>query len=266
MVTSAGLAAFFFVVFFVAIIKTLPNSYPIPTTFIYSFPFLASIMPSKTDIGTILCICAHSDDQIFGPGGTLAKYAKEGKKVITFILSYGEMSHPYFKEEVVIRTRVKEAQVADKIIGGSGVIFFGLKEGKFKQSGEKKDFVNKLVEHFHKLHPERILMHSSDDTHPDHRASFHLVKEAYDKSKLTCPVYTFDVWAPFSLHKRSAPRLVVDVSKTYRKKLDAIKSFKSQLGVLQFLNWYVFARMLITNAFNGLKYGHRFVEVFYKLR
>lgn len=221
-------------------------------------------MPKKP--GVVLCICAHSDDQIFGPGGTLARYAKEGKRVITFILSYGEMSHPHFREDVVIRTRVKEAKLADKVIGGSGVIFFGLKEGKFRQDAQERRLADKLVEHFRRLRPERILMHSSDDTHPDHRASFHLVKEAYEKSGLTCPVYTFDVWAPFSLHKRSAPRLVIDVSGTYRKKLEAIRAFRSQLGVLQMLNWYVYARMLLSNLFNGLRYGHRFAEVFYKWR
>ena len=215
---------------------------------------------------TVLCICAHSDDQIFGPGGTLAKYAKEGKKVFTIILSYGEFSHPHFKEDVIIRTRIQEPQEADKVIGGKGVIFLGLKEGRFREDAKEKRTPQKLVELFHLHKPERILMHSNDDTHPDHRATFDIVKEAYDQSNLTCPLYTFDVWTPFSTKKRDAPRIVVDVTKQYRKKLEALKCFKSQLGVLQMANWYVYARMLFMNFFAGVRRGYRFAEVFYRLR
>jgi LmbE family N-acetylglucosaminyl deacetylase len=47
--------------------------------------------------GTVLVIVAHNDDHIIGAGGTLAKYAQEGKKVRTIIMSYGESSHPHLK-------------------------------------------------------------------------------------------------------------------------------------------------------------------------
>lgn len=223
-------------------------------------------MPKKQE--TIFCICAHSDDQIFGPGGTLAKYAKEGKKVFTIILSYGEFSHPHFKEDVIIRTRVKEAKDADKVIGGSGVIFLGLKENNFKQSAEEKNTVQKLIEQFHLHRPTKILTHASDDPLPDHRATCALVKEAYDNSSLTCPLYTFDVWTPFSTQKRDAPKLIVDVSKTYKKKLKAISKFKSQLGVWGFLIniYYVYAGTLWRNFSTGIRHGYTFAEVFYRLR
>ena len=217
-------------------------------------------------IPLVMCICAHSDDQIFGPGGTLAKYAREGKKVFTIILSYGEMSHPHFKEEVIIKTRVDESKKADRVLGGDGVIFLGLKEGKFVADAHERGMIQKLAALIKLHHPEKILTHASDDPHPDHRAAFRLVKESYELSEQSCPVYTFDVWTPFSTKKRDAPKLVVDVSDQYSKKLKAISCFRSQLGVLQFLNWYVYARMLIANSFAGLRRGYRFAEVFYRWR
>lgn len=219
-----------------------------------------------TSKGRIICICAHSDDQIFGPGGTLAKYAKEGKHITTIIMSYGEMSHPHFQEEIVIKTRVEEAMQADKIIGGSGVLFLGLKEGKFREDAKEKKAQEKLIELFKHFKPEKIFMHSNDDTHPDHRATFDIVKEAYDNSEINCPVYTFDVWAPFSIKKRDAPRIIINVSSYYTRKLRAISCFKSQLGILQMLNWYVYTRMLIHNLYDGLRNGHQFAEVFYRFR
>ena len=73
----------------------------------------------------ILVFCAHSDGKILGPGGTLAKYAKEGKKVRSIIFSYGEYSQPHLKKEIIINRRIKEAEEADKAIKGKGVQFLG---------------------------------------------------------------------------------------------------------------------------------------------
>ncbi|MFP4524725.1 MAG: PIG-L deacetylase family protein [Candidatus Woesearchaeota archaeon] len=224
-------------------------------------------MPKKKR-ETVLCVCAHSDDQVFGPGGTLARYAREGKEVYTVILSYGEMSHPHFKEDVIIKTRVDEALAADKVIGGGGVEFFGLKEGRFKEEAKRRKVRARLVRLFGELRPVKVLTHASDDPHPDHGATCAIVKAAYDKAGLSCPLYTFDVWTLFSRHKRDAPKLVVDVSKTYRTKLRALRKFRSQLGVWGFLIniYYVYAGMLWRNFFSGLKHGCRFAEVFYRLR
>ncbi len=222
----------------------------------------------REEKNTIICIVAHSDDQIFGPGGTLAKAAKEGKRVITYILSYGELSHPHFKKETIKEIRIKESMAADKIIGGSGVEFFGLKEGKFLQEAEEKQVIKEIAERIKKENPERIYTHATDDPHPDHKATSEIVKKAYDKAGIKCPVYTFDVWTIFNKHKRNSPKLVVDISDTFKIKIRALKQFKSQLGVWGFLIniYYVYAGMLARNFFSGLKYGYKFAEVFYKLR
>ena len=99
----------------------------------------------------ILVFCAHSDDQILGPGGTLAKYAEEGKNVYTYIFSYGEAGLPFHKIKEAVKIRVNEAKKADKIIGGKGVVFFGLKEGKFPEEVQEK----KIVENLKKIIKEK---------------------------------------------------------------------------------------------------------------
>ena len=88
----------------------------------------------------ILIVCAHSDDQIIGAGGTMAKYAGQGFEVHTVIMSFGEGVRPHVKREFVAKTRIKESQKADKIIGGSGVTFLGLKEAQFEKDFKKIDF------------------------------------------------------------------------------------------------------------------------------
>jgi len=86
----------------------------------------------------ILIIAAHSDDQILGAGGTTAKYAKEGSTVKTIIFFSGEETHPHFKEEIIVSTRMDESLKADKIIGGKGVNFFNYIEKSFKKSYYKE--------------------------------------------------------------------------------------------------------------------------------
>ena len=43
--------------------------------------------PSRKE--TVLLICAHPDDEILGAGGTIAKYAQEGKEVVADIKQWG---------------------------------------------------------------------------------------------------------------------------------------------------------------------------------
>ena len=217
---------------------------------------------------TIFVIVAHSDDQILGPGGTLAKYAREGKRIITIIFSYGEVSHFYFKKEVIAKMRIKEAEDADKIIGGSEVIFFGINEGKFKEEFEKGDFKTRLQELFFKYKPNKIFTHSITESHPDHRAVHDAVLKTYDelakKELFETEIYSFALYGiRWKISKE--PRLIVNISKEFPKKLEAIRAFKSQHTIplwWLWLKWMVYYKAIIS----GLKIHSRFAEEFYKLR
>jgi LmbE family N-acetylglucosaminyl deacetylase len=214
------------------------------------------------DKNSVLVICAHSDDQIFGPGGTIAKYAKEGKKVYTVIFSYGEQSHPWYQKTYTISTRVRESIEVDKLIGGRGVIFLGLSEGKFLPQFKEKKMYPKLKKLIEKYQPYRIFTHSLDDPLPDHRALNKCVMETIDKMKYTGEVYMFDVWNVFNFKKQNYVSIAIDISDTFKTKLKALKLFKSQIG----------ARFMLTSSvywkawMNGKKNGFKYAEVFYKIR
>ncbi|MBW2996483.1 PIG-L family deacetylase [Candidatus Woesearchaeota archaeon] len=210
----------------------------------------------------VLVFCAHSDDQIFGPGATLAKYSKKGKKIYTVIFSYGENSLAWLKPALAIKTRVAEAKKADKIIGGSGVRFFGLKEGKFPEEIEEKKIKKKLQKIIMSRKPTKIFTHSREDPHPDHRAVYHAVMEALDGIKHKCSVFTFDVWNPFTIKKKHLPRLYEDVSESFPKKIKALKVFESQKASLLALFWSVYVRAIV----HGFHIHKRFAERFFKIR
>lgn len=210
----------------------------------------------------VLIICAHSDDQVIGAGGTMARFSREGVDVRTFICSFGEQSHPHLKPVEVRKVRVKESQSANKILGGSSVLFLGMPEGRFAEEYEQRRWRQKLLRHIHTFKPDRILTHSPDDPHPDHRAVYHITEDLYEHGKLQCEVYAFDVWNLFNIKKRRSPRLIIDITKTFTRKLDALSTFRSQRVTLLTLLWTVYAKAI----YFGLKRGVRYAEVFYKVR
>ena len=54
----------------------------------------------------IMVFAAHPDDEVIGAGGTIAKYAREGRQVVSVIFSYGEGSDPASEPENIIQKRV----------------------------------------------------------------------------------------------------------------------------------------------------------------
>jgi len=214
-------------------------------------------MPEK-----ILVICAHNDDNIFGLGGTIARYLKEGKKVKTIIFSYGEGSHPWLKKKESITMRVKECQKADKILGGNQSTYLGAKEFNFEKEVEKKKIDKNIRKIIKKYNPSKIFTHGMDDPHPDHRAVNSIVLNIIDKINYDKDVYTFDVWNPIRIRKRTEPKLIIDTSKTFKLKIKALNCHKSQKAALISLLWNVYRK----DFFNGLANNCRFAEVFYKVR
>jgi len=211
---------------------------------------------------TILLICAHNDDQIIGAGGTIAKYAQQGKTVKTVIFSFGEKSHPHLKPEVITKMRVKESQESDRIIGGKGITYLGLKEGAFPTEIEKKGIMNVMKKIIEKEKPSKIFTHTINDAHPDHRAVHRFVKHLAKRINFKGSIYTFEVWSAVRISKRNLPKLVVDVTETFDKKIKAIQAHASQKMTIISLLWNVYLRAIISGWSNNCKYA----EVFYKLQ
>jgi len=219
-------------------------------------------MPKKE---TVLVIVAHNDDHIIGAGGTLAKYAAEGKKIRTIIFSYGEGSHPHLKPEVIIERRYKESIESDKILGGSGLVYLGLKEGRFLEEYKKQKLKNKLAYLIKHERPSKIFTLGPDDVHPDHNAVYQIVTDLINEGTITCDVYAFEVWSAVKVRKRDVPKLVVDVSSTYKTKVEALVAHKSQFQHLSpFMTVFRFTSWLHA-LMHGWTNNCTYAEVFYKL-
>tara|TARA_Y100000310_G_C20696019_1_gene825805 strand:+ start:5177 stop:5827 length:651 start_codon:yes stop_codon:yes gene_type:complete len=216
-------------------------------------------MPKKD---TVLIICAHNDDQIIGAGGSMVVFKQQNKKVKTVVFAYGENSHPHMRAKWVRTERAKEAYESDKILGCDGITFLDLKEGNFLNTSQQNKAKSKLKEIIRKEKPSKIFTHNLDDPHPDHRAVLHIVLDLVKELRYNGDVYSFNVWNPLNFRKRNSPKLIVDVSKTFNKKIEAFMAHRSQKPTIITLLWNVYFQAY----YNGLKNHFKYAEVFYKLK
>lgn len=210
---------------------------------------------------TIVVCSAHSDDFVFGAGGTIAKFAHEGKKVIAIIFSYGEKSHPWLKESIVQKMRSKETLEAGKVLHCE-TIFFDLKEFHFGEDYQNRNVERQLLKILTKTKPTKIFTHSSEDPHPDHKAVYAITLDIREKLEEKPELYIYSVWNPVSF-KTQYPSFYVDISKTFGEKLSALKTFRSQ----KFHAVYpLFIPVLFRAIKDGFKLRKLFGEHFFRVK
>jgi N-acetylglucosamine malate deacetylase 1 len=209
----------------------------------------------------IIVFCAHSDDQVLGAGGTMAKYAADGAIVHTVIFSFGELSHPWLREEVTADMRAKESEDANKILGGNDLKFLGLKEGKFAEEFKEKNMFGVIHQIITELEPDMIFTHSIDDIHRDHKDVNRIVREVVKSLGCKCDIYAFEVWNIFRARRRSSARLYVDVSGTFALKIRALNQFRSQWLTMLLPKWAAYIRAFIDGAHNECRYAESFEKV-----
>jgi LmbE family N-acetylglucosaminyl deacetylase len=216
-------------------------------------------MAGKKD--TILIICAHPDDEVLGAGGTIAKYSREGKRVIAVVMSYGEKSHWWLQKRYTVEMRVKESKAAGKMLGIAETVFLGLKDFELKEELSRKRNLALIGKLIMKHSPSKIFTHSPDDMiYSDHKAVWDAVEKVTKRISYAGDIYVFNVWAK-DIRLSQNPKLVVDVSYTFKLKLKALRCFRSQ-------HKYIFQLYpaLLWRAFRaGLENHCRFAETFNKV-
>jgi LmbE family N-acetylglucosaminyl deacetylase len=214
-------------------------------------------MPKKEKI---VVFSAHSDDFVIGAGGTIANYTTAGKKVLAIIFSYGELSHPWLKQKIVQKMRMKETQEAAKLLKCKS-LFYDLREGKFLEGYTEKNLKQTLLQLLEKEKPTKIFTHSHEDPHPDHKAVHEITLEVFNELKEKPEVYMYSIWNPVSF-KTQYPSLYVNVGQTFSLKLKALWKFKSQkVHVL-----YPFILLMYKAIKDGIKMRTWFGEHFFRIK
>ncbi|MGK9477709.1 bacillithiol biosynthesis deacetylase BshB1 [Melioribacter sp. OK-1-Me] len=173
----------------------------------------------------ILIFAAHPDDAELSMGGTIAKLTGEGYKVGIVDLSQGELGTRGTPE-----LRLKEAEEASQILKLTHRENLGFKDGNLKHS---EDYLRTLIRKIREYKPKIIFAPYFNDRHPDHIGVGNLVKEAFFFSGLPKISTEQKAYRPKRLFYymqtyEFKPSFVIDISKTFETKMNAVRAYKSQ--------------------------------------
>jgi len=134
----------------------------------------------------LMAVFAHPDDESFGIGGTLARYAAEGTEVVVASATRGEAGIEGKQAAEAGRIREAELRAAAGLLGASEVHFLDYVDGTLPDvdPGEAKA---KLVALLKRLRPQVLITFGPDGItgHPDHVVVSRWVTAAFDA--LTAP-------------------------------------------------------------------------------
>ena len=141
---------------------------------------------------TVLVVSAHSDDEVLGCGGTIARHTKSGDKVHLIFMTNGVGSRKAKKEEIELRKRV--AQESADILGVSSIQQFDFPDNKMDTIA-LLDVVQAIEEVIDKLKPGIIYTHHIGDLNIDHQITHKAVITACRPQPNFCvkEIYAFEV-------------------------------------------------------------------------
>jgi bacillithiol biosynthesis deacetylase BshB1 len=179
----------------------------------------------------ILVLAAHPDDAELGCGGAILHHVSLGHKVGVVDFTQGELG-----TRGTIQTREQEAADSAKILGLSVRENLKLADGFFKNDEAHQ---RKVIQAIRKYRPEIVLANAIYDRHSDHGRAAELASDACFLSGLS-KIDTMDEsgkpqspWRPRAVYHYIQslfiePDFVMDVTAHWPKKVEAIKSFKTQ--------------------------------------
>lgn len=212
----------------------------------------------------ILIIAPHPDDEVLGCGGTIAKYSIIGDQVYLCIVT--KAYTPDWSEEF-IKNRQKEIGKSNKILGIKKTYFLDFPTVKLDTISQKK--LNKAIyKVVSEINPDILYIPHKGDLNKDHRLVFEsslVATRPIDqkiKKVLSYETLSETEWGqpiePF------IPNIYEDITETFRDKIEAFKSYKSEMKI-----WPHPRSLKIIEALakkRGSEAGIKFAEAFILIR
>jgi LmbE family N-acetylglucosaminyl deacetylase len=187
----------------------------------------------------IMVISAHPDDAEFGAAGSVAKWTREGKRVVYVVCTSGEKGtdNPDLSPQQLGKIREKEQKDAAAVLGVSDVVFLGYPDQGLEDT---PDFRKDIVRQIRIYKPEIVV--TSDPYrryiwHRDHRITGQVVLDAvypYARDRLAYPDLIEEGLMPHKVKKilifgTEDVNFRMDIADTFHLKLEALLCHKSQI-------------------------------------
>jgi LmbE family N-acetylglucosaminyl deacetylase len=194
---------------------------------------------------TVLVMMAHPDDPEFFCGGTLARWAREGKEICVVLATSGDKgsSDGWLSTAELVARREEEQRAASAVLGVRRIVFLRHRDGELIADLQLR---RQLVRAIRLCRPEvvvttdplRYMVGDRRVNHPDHRAIGDAVLAAVfpaaSNPRFFPELLQFEGLAPHSpleiyIANSDRPNLDVDITELIDLKIEAIRQHKSQL-------------------------------------
>jgi len=170
---------------------------------------------SGSEVGTILVVVAHPDDESLGAGGTIKKHTEQGIQVDVLCMTGNEERNAEMKQACGI-LGVKNLYLSER-----------------DDFAIDMDLTNEVVGAILKSRPQIVITHFSGDYNRNHQQCARIVDEAVEWASHTTlfenahrveRIYNMEINTLIS-----RPNVHVDITDSYRAALAALKKHKSQI-------------------------------------
>jgi N-acetylglucosamine malate deacetylase 1 len=178
---------------------------------------------------SVLVIAPHPDDETFGCGGTMRMLAESGIAVDVAFMTRGELGLEAgatgARQQEVARQRTQEAKAACEVLGARELFFL---DGADTCLAEQPHLAQSLAGLFANEAYQRVFCPWAHDAHPDHIATFGLLKRAVRGHPAPDHYWFYEVWKPL------AANTFVPIDNTVEAKRRAIEQYQSQLALCNY--------------------------------
>lgn len=206
---------------------------------------------------TVLVLAAHTDDGEFGCGGTLARLLEEGAAVHYIAFSICEASVPPEFPPDILATEVRQATHT------LGIPPQNLTVHRYPVRHlpeHRQDILEHLVRVRNALHPDLILLPSTDDIHQDHQVIAQEGVRAFKHA--TILGYEFP-WN--NLQSHTAAFIPLE-ERHLRRKMEAIQAYQSQVHRNYTQEDFFFGLARVRGRQAGCQYAEAFQVIRWILR
>lgn len=210
-----------------------------------------------------LVLCAHDDDEVIGPGGTIRRLADAGVHVTTVVFGNGNEGYLRLEDrDTIVAHRVTERIAAQKILGTAECFAY-----------DYHDFENLQVENVYRLimqavrqaRPHVIFTHLPTD-YLAHRTLSAIAPEAIWQAGWQCSLELGEPWAVTEIYQFSVLELIpkpshlVDITATFEAKLAAMRAYASQHEVVAGILDQIEAKARAYGSLVGVRYAEAFLK------
>lgn len=178
---------------------------------------------------TVLAVGAHPDDEVLGPGGTLARHADAGDEVHVLIVTEGTTAQ--YDDDSLVETKREEARTCSDRLGVSDVRFGNLPDMRLDDVAHVA--VNAVIESaVDDLDPDIVYTHARNEVNRDHVAVHESTLVATRPDSGVDRVLAYETpssteWVGGS-RPRFRPTVYVDIGDTLDRKVDAFGAYETE--------------------------------------